>query len=272
MNTTLPSVDFCGLSLSRLVIGANPFGGFSHQNPERDRAMRAYHTPERILETWRRARDAGITGFVANNETPAALDAMKTFLAEERPMRWIAQVAVREKPISGLRTTDNMFEAIDTAVRRGCSAFYIQGGVVDRLWARRDEATLRTWVEYGKSKGVPVGVAGHDPAEHLWIDAMDLVDFHAVPFFNCDGIGQHWAGGTKFSLDDVPRAIEAIRAIRKPCIAYKVLGAGRLDARMGLEYAYRHIKPGDIVNLGMHRGDKDGIVEENAEIVRSLLS
>jgi hypothetical protein len=28
----LPSVDFCGLKVTRLVLGANPFAGFSHQN------------------------------------------------------------------------------------------------------------------------------------------------------------------------------------------------------------------------------------------------
>ena len=46
----LPTVEFCGLQVTRLIIGANPFGGYSHQNPERDREMVAYYTPERIAE------------------------------------------------------------------------------------------------------------------------------------------------------------------------------------------------------------------------------
>ena len=32
----LPTVDFCGLKVTRLIIGANPFGGFSHQSEQRD--------------------------------------------------------------------------------------------------------------------------------------------------------------------------------------------------------------------------------------------
>jgi hypothetical protein len=36
----LPRVDFCGISMTRLIIGANPFSGYSHQTAERDRAMR----------------------------------------------------------------------------------------------------------------------------------------------------------------------------------------------------------------------------------------
>jgi hypothetical protein len=33
----LPTVDFCGMSLTRMLIGANPFGGFSHQSAETHR-------------------------------------------------------------------------------------------------------------------------------------------------------------------------------------------------------------------------------------------
>ena len=48
----LPTVNFCGVEMTKMLIGANPFGGFSHQNKERDEQMRSYHTPERIIETW----------------------------------------------------------------------------------------------------------------------------------------------------------------------------------------------------------------------------
>ena len=66
----LPTVNFCGLTVTRLILGANPFGGFSHQNRERDREMVAYHTVDRILETWERAEAAGINTMITNNESP----------------------------------------------------------------------------------------------------------------------------------------------------------------------------------------------------------
>ena len=50
------------------------------------------------------------------------------------------------------------------------------------------------------------------------------------------------------------------------------MGAGRIDARMAFEYAFERIKPGDVVNVGMHRGDKDNMVEENVAIVKNILS
>ena len=47
---------------------------------------------------------------------------------------------------------------------------------------------------------------------------------------------------------------------------------GRIDPRMAFEYALDHIKPTDVVNVGMHRGDKDNMVEENVAMVEEILA
>jgi hypothetical protein len=257
----VPQVDFCGLKVSRLVLGANPFGGFSHQNPERDKEMVAYYTVDRILETWRRAELAGINTMVTNNESDHVVQAVRAYRSGMGTLQWIAQVNFRQKA--------NMVEAIDEVIDIGCKALYFHGALVDEAFVHRDDTQLRSWCEYARSKGLPVGVAGHSPEAHLWVDSLQIVDFHCVCFFNCGSL--HVGKGDKFDLADVFRATECIRSIRNPCIAYKIMGAGRIEARMAFQYAFEHIKPGDVVNVGMYRGDKDGIVEENADIVRSIL-
>jgi len=259
---TLPTVNFCGLRVSRLVIGANPFAGFSHQDPARDEAMKRWHTVERILETWDRAAKAGITAFVTNNTTPHVAAAVDRYLRDPGPMAWIAQVNDAGSP--------DMEAAVDRCVDRGCAALFFHGGLVDGLHARGDRAALERWVAHARRSGRPVGVAGHSPELHDWVAATGLVDFHAVPFFDCGSV--HDGEGDRFRLEDVPRAVESIRRPRAPCMAYKILGAGRIDAAMGIEHAFRSIKPTDIVNLGMHRGDNDGMVEANADRVRRLLA
>lgn len=257
----LPTVEFCGLNVTRLIIGANPFGGYSHQCKERDAAMVGYYTPERIKETWARAEAAGINTFVANNETPHVIKTVEEYIAGGGALRWIAQINNNAHP--------NMEEAIDRAVAIGCKAFFIHGGIVDRLYTEGDEATLRAWVAYARGHNVPVGVAGHAPATHYWVDSLDLVDFHVVCFFNCGSL--HAGKGHKFRLSDVIAAAECCQRIAKPCIGYKIMAAGRIDATMAFEYAFDNIKPTDAVNVGMHRGDNDNMVEENAEAVRGLL-
>jgi hypothetical protein len=257
----LPTVDFCGLELTRLLIGANPFGGFSHQNDVRDTEMKTWNTSDRILETWQRAWDAGINTFVTNNETPHVIDTTRKYKAEGGPMQWIGQLSANPYP--------SMIEALDDAKAIGAAGAYFHGGYADQFYTEKNPSELEKWVAHARSIGLPIGVAGHAPQVHDWVDSLDLVDFHVVCIFNCGSL--HSGAGHRFQLSDLPPAYECIARISKPCIAYKIMGAGRIDPLMAFEYAFDHIKPGDVVNVGMHRGDKDGMVEENVKMVGKIL-
>jgi hypothetical protein len=259
--TVLPRVDFCGLQTTRLILGANPFGGYSHQSEARDAAMLSYHTVDRIHETWERAAQAGINTLICNNETPHVLQAVKEYLAAGGTLGWIAQLNCIDQP--------DMLRAIDEAVAIGARAVYFHGWQVDEAYRTRDETKIRQWAAHARQAGVPVGAAGHAPEAHLWVEGLEAVDFHCVCFFNCGSL--HAGGGEHFDLANVFAATDAIRRIRKPCIGYKIMGAGRIEARMAFEYAFAHIKPGDAVNVGMHRGDRDDMVEANAALVREIL-
>ena len=257
----LPSVDFCGVNVTRLILGANPFGGFSHQSRERDKEMVAYYTIDRIKETWQRAEAAGINTIITNNESPHVFQAVKEYLSGGGALQWIAQVSCRSKP--------SLVDAVGEVIDVGCRALYIHGAISDRAYAEKDEGEIRAACDHARSRGVPAGVAAHATEAHMFLDGLDVADFHVVCFFNCGSL--HRGKGDKFSLNDPAPAAECARRIRKPCIAYKIMGAGRIDARMAFEYAFEHIKPTDVVNVGMHRGDKDDMVEENADLVREIL-
>lgn len=257
----LPCVDICGLSVTRLILGANPFAGFSHQNPERDRDMRSYYTAERIIETFKRAEKAGINTLITNNETEHVVQAVDTYLSSGGQLQWIAQLSMRK--------IRNMFKAVDRAVNMGAQAVYFHGALIDEAYLKRNRDTVKAWFDYARSRNVPAGAAGHSPEAHLWIDSLGVADFHAVSFFNCGSL--HEGEGDTFRLEDMKPAVEAVGMIRKPCIAYKIMGAGRIEPHMAFDYAFRNIKPGDAVNVGMHRGDNDNIVEENVSIVKEII-
>jgi hypothetical protein len=162
-----------------------------------------------------------------------------------------------------------MVTAIDRVVEIGCKAAYLHGGYMDNLYAAGDEKAVREAVRHGQSRGIPMGVAGHKPIVHDWVDEMDLVDFHVVSFFNCGSL--HGGAGDRFRLADMFPAVQCIQRLEKPCIGYKIMGAGRIDPVMAFEFAFEHIKPGDVVNVGVHRGDKDDMVEENVAHVLGIL-
>ncbi len=257
----LPSVDFCGLKVTRLVIGANPFGGFSHQDKQRDEEMLAYYTSDRIKETWKRAEASGINTMITNNESLHVIQAVREYFHEGGQLQWIAQVNGRNKP--------ELYKAIDEVTDIGCKSIYFHGALVDDAYRRRDGGQILNWCEHARSRGIPVGVAGHSPEVHFWADSLNTADFHAVCLFNCGSL--HQGKGHKFKLCDMAPAAGCIRRMQKPCIAYKIMGAGRIDPRMAFEYAFGQIKSSDVVNVGMYRGDKDDMVEENAAIVSDIL-
>lgn len=257
----LPTVDFCGLNPTRLIIGANPFGGFSHQNPERNQEMREYNTVERIVETWFIAEEAGLNTMITNNETSHVVEAVKKYFTEGGKLQWIAQVNNNKEP--------DMKIAVDEVLEIGCKALYFHGEMMDRSYQENKTEQVGEWVEYAKKSGIPVGSAAHAPQTHKWLDDLDLLDFHAIPFFNCGSV--HTGAGEKFNLKDMGKATECIRQIKKPCIGYKIMGAGRVDPRMAFEYAFESIKDTDVVNVGMNRGDKENMVQENVEMVADVL-
>lgn len=259
----LPQVDFCGLRVSRLIIGGNPFSGFSHQSPQRDEEMMNYYTVARIKETLHRATAAGINTAVMRSD--AHIHRMlREYYNEGGTIQWIAQVA-------GELDGKDWGRLVRQAVAVGARAVYLHGGILDACYGQRRPQRLAELVEVAREGGVPVGVAGHAPDAHLWADELDLpIDFHVVCFYNCGSL--HDGLGERFRPEDPPRAVAAIQSIGKPCIAYKIMGAGRVEARAAFEYAFANIKPGDCVNVGMYRGDKDDMVEENVRLVEEILS
>jgi len=256
----LPTVDFCGLRVTRLILGGNPFGGFSHQSPERNKEMLDYYTPERVIETLRRAEAAGINTFITNN-SPQVLAVVRRYFAEDGALQWIAQI--------NDRYLGSMLDAADEAVEVGARAIYLHGGETEKLYSCKNDQKLAASLDRIRSHGLPAGVAAHGPEIHQWVHELGLADFHVHAFFRCGSL--HDGQGLSFKLRDLPAAVQWIRNTPKPCIGYKIMAAGRIDAEMAFEYAFENLKPTDVVNVGMHRGDKDDMVEENVALVRKIL-
>jgi hypothetical protein len=75
-----------------------------------------------------------------------------------------------------------------------------------------------------------------------------------------------------YLTEDPPRMFRAIRSTRRPCLAFKILAAGRFSShRPAVEHAFRQtfqsIKPGDGVIVGIYNEFSDEPAE-NAQWVR----
>ena len=85
-----------------------------------------------------------------------------------------------------------------------------------------------------------------------------------------------------FYPQDPPLMFDAIKAVKKPCIAFKVFAGGQVFvgkspeeipvvAENVLKEAYDNIKPNDIVCIGVFQKEKDEL-KENVDIVKKILA
>jgi len=86
-------------------------------------------------------------------------------------------------------------------------------------------------------------------------------DFYFQCFYN------HSQG---YHDEDRWKAIQTIRQIPKPVVGYKILAAGRLTAKEGFEFAFRHLRKKDGVCVGVFPKHDPDQIEEDADLVRKL--
>lgn len=258
---SLPTFEIKGLKLSRLLLGGNPISGFSHHSPEKTEAMLDYFTVENVKRLLRRCEECGITGATLRVDNHI-IRLLREYWNEGGAIRWIAQSAPEEEQNANLAK----------AARFGASAIYIQGGEVDRLFEQGKHEQVRHLLRHIKQLGLPAGCASHVPANLLEIERRGWEpDFYMVCLHNLTGY-RGKLGAEKeepFNLRDRQIALDAIARLPRPCIAYKILGAGRYEPKRAFEEVLARIKPTDGITVGMFPPDsKDGdVVAENAAYV-----
>ena len=73
-----------------------------------------------------------------------------------------------------------------------------------------------------------------------------------------------------FAPADRPLALQALRRLDKPCIAYKILGAGRLSLEDGLSDVALALRPKDGILMGMFPPDRPDLITENVAAIARL--
>ena len=248
----LPTVRLGTLEVTRLIIGGNPFSGFSHQSAELNEEMRDYYTVARIKQTLNEAAEAGINTFVGRADNHIQRLLREYWQEGGLVKQWIAQTAPERA---------SQLDNIDQAAGSGAAAIYIHGGVTDRKFAEGKLEELRPWLERIKEHGLPAGMASHQPDVHLAAEELGLpTDFYVQCFYNI------FQRGENYLAEDREKNTETIRKLPKPVIGYKILAAGRNDPEEAFAYAFSHIKPKDAVCVGVYTKHKPNMIAELVEL------
>lgn len=261
----IPTVRLGRISVSRFIIGGNPFAGFSHQGKERDAAMRRWYSDERIVETLLEAESLGVTAMIARGDAHMAR-VIDQYRGQGGTMKWIAQTA-SESP--------TQIDGVRFCVDKGAAACYIHGGIVDNYLAQGREADLVAAVEEIRKAGLPAGIAGHVAADFTWAEAHLDLDFYMLCYYNPNSRAEspHHVHGAEERFDPADRAerVALLPTLTRPAIHYKVLAAGRLTPQEGLSFAAQHMRPGDAVCVGVYTGEKVDMVKEDIDILLAHL-
>ena len=252
---TLPRIKLGSLEVSRLILGTNPFGGWAHKPGDIGKEMKAYYTDDRIMATLEEAAENGITA-VAGPPDEWWTSMYKRYLDGGGKLRtWIAQPHKHPPEI-----LDEMKYAVDS----GAKAIFIQGHKVEDQFEKGTFDAVVTWIELIHKLGVPAGIAAHRQDVHLEAQKRGFPnDFYYQCMYNV-------AHGDSFEKEDPAKAAGVIQKLEKPVVAYKILGAGRVSAREGFEFAFKSIRAKDGVCVGIYTKDHPAQVAENAAYVRKL--
>ncbi|MEW6750034.1 MAG: hypothetical protein AB1505_03545 [Candidatus Latescibacterota bacterium] len=248
--------------VSGLCIGGNPFSGFSHQNEERSRQMRAYYTPERIRQTLRLAESHGINTFFGRTDDHI-FGILRTYWDEGGTIQWFAQVCTeRGEPESWRRW-------LQGAADLGATAAYLHGGVVDNYYANGRFEVLREALGRMRDRGVVAGFAAHRPEAHAWIrDHLDP-DFQMCSYYNPTDRSQqaqHISTGERWEDGDREAMLAVIATLRRPAVHYKVFAAGNKPVLPAFGVLGRHMRPDDVACVGFHLADDPEMIARDVAL------
>lgn len=267
----LPKVRFGEYEISRLVVGSNPFYGYSHFNHILDELMREWNTPERVCQTLRQCEEEGINAYQYSHH--------------ERSLSDIEQHRANGGKIHVIGVNFGETPVEDVVKRLRPIAMYHHGEAVDVLYREGKMSQVQDYTKRLRQTGVLVGIGTHKPEVVEYVEERGWdVDFYLLCAYNRTRMPEEirkmlgvlpLPASEVYLETDPPRAYHVARQTQKTCFLFKILAAGRLTSSpqsidSAFKMAFESIKPNDCVVVGMYPRYKDE-VKENCERVRRIL-
>jgi len=270
----LPAVKFGKFEITRLIIGSNPFYGYSHFNHTLDQLMLDWYTQDRKMEVLRACERHGINTWQMHyNDQP--VEDFKRYRAEGGKMQLVllADFALMKD-----------LRLLPEVAKLGPMGIGHHGGRTDERFRNGEKGKIKDFLKAVRDTGVMAGLSTHNPAV---IDTAEGegwdVDYYQCCLYRVSRTAEEARAefgeapiGETFMEKDPERMCRMVRQVKKPCLAFKLFGAGRMsNSPEAVERAFRfalgNIKPTDAVIVGMYPRFHDE-VSENTAVVRRILA
>lgn len=262
----MKQVQLGSTSVSRLILGSNPFSGFSHQSPQTDREMMRYFTTERIKATLRQAEALGVNTLVARTDHHVLRFLLEYWDAGGQ-IQWFAQTC----PEVGDHQT-----CIARAVSHGARACHIHGGVMDYLYFQGKLAEIPPVIQNIQDHGLLAGIAAHSPKVIEWAEDHLDVDYYLCSYYNPiprDQHPEHIAGlEERYLEEDRAQMLGLIPRLSRPVVHYKILAAGRNDPAQAFQVAAEAMRSNDMVCIGIYDQDNPDMLRQDVALFENALA
>jgi hypothetical protein len=262
---SMPTGKIGGQEISRLIMGGNLIGGYSHS---RDLGyvstlMRRYNSDVKIRETIELAEAHGIT-------------AINTHVTQENSfifnhwkcggkMKWFAQI--HADPAGG-------YSQIQRAADEGATGIHMNGDGAESLLSQGQFERVAESVQLIKSNKRLAGVGAHDLRIIIECEKAKLeVDFyqktfHSLDYYSAPRPDEKDAKGAHDNswCNDPQAVVDFMATVKKPWIAFKILAAGALQPRAAFPFAFN--SGADFILVGMF----DWQIEEDAKLARRVVA
>ena len=268
----LPTIQLGKHRVSRLVAGSNPLNGYSYLGAHTDQHMREYFTVERGIEFLQACERVGIN---THQFSTSGL---------EKTLAMISGIRERGSSMQFICLASGATKVKSLVERARPIAMVHHGGVTDRLFHEGKSAEVHDFVKAAHDAGVLAGVSAHNPdcikkiADAGWELDLFMTCFYYITREKYqppdapppDALDL----GASFGRNDPAAMTRVIQQVKTPCLAFKILAAGRKcinqeTVREAFRFAYANIKPTDGVIVGMYPRFYDEI-SANAKYAREF--
>lgn len=251
----MEQVPIGAVRVSRLCVGGNPFSGFSHQTPARDREMRAYFTPQRIWAFLDEAQALGINTVFARVDDHI-LGVLGEYFRRGGQVQWFAQVCADVG--QGDSGNESWKQWMKRAVDGGATGLYVHGGLAEYWQGRGQFEKFHEALAIMRGFGKACGFAGHRPDLHQWISEHLDCDFQMCAHYNPTDRQQsphHSNVGEKWDDADRAAMLKVVAPLPRPVVHYKIFAGGNKPIDQAFVTLGKAMRPGDVACIGVYPGD-----------------
>ena len=269
----IPKVRLGKYEISRLIVGANPFYGYSHFNQLFSQHMVEWATPEHVIGTLRECERQGINTWQFSHNERSVSD-IKRYRAEGGSIQWL---------LLGSREMEDNLDLIGKLAAMKPIGIVHHGGAAERRWRNGELGKVREFLQRVRDSGAMAGLSVHNPKLIDLVESQNWdIDFYMTSLYYLTRSNDEFTAllgqrpvGEVYLPEDPPRMFATIRKTKRTCLCYKVLAAGRrvdspkeIDA--AFETTFANIKPRDAIIVGMYPKYTPQVAENAARVRRIL--